>query len=146
MKVLKSEHGVGHGYANLIAHHALAPADQPPPGDDALVNAQYAGAKAALRPIYEAIVAAVRRFGGDVEVAPKRTYVSLRRRKQFALIQASTATRVDVGIHLKGDPPTTRLEASGSFNAMVSHRVRVQTAAEADQQLVGWLKRAYEQA
>ena len=86
------------------------------------------------------------KFGKDVELAPKKTYVSLRRAKQFGLVQPSTKTRVDVGINLKGMPPTDRLEASGSFNAMVSHRVRVASAKEVDAELIGWLKRAYEHA
>jgi len=141
---LKAEHGVGHGYANLIAQRFLQ-GDAPAAGDD-LVEAQYAGGKAALRPIYDALISSVQKFGKDVEVSPKKTYVSLRRSKQFGLIQPSTATRVDVGINLKGTEPTARLEASGSFNAMVSHRVRVGEAKEVNAELVGWLKKAYEQA
>ncbi|MGB5353610.1 MAG: DUF5655 domain-containing protein [Woeseia sp.] len=75
--------------------------------------------------IYEAILKIAKTFGKDVEVAPTKTYVSLRRNKQFALIQPSTKDRVDIGINLKGSKPGGRLEASGSFNAMVSHRVRI---------------------
>jgi len=144
VKWLKGEHGIGHGYANLIAHKALAPAEAP--AGDALVDAQYAGAKAALRPVYDALIALVRKLGPDVEIAPKKTYVSLRRSKQFALIQASTATRIDVGIQLKGVAPEGALEASGSFNAMVSHRVRISSLGEVNNQLRGWLKQAYESA
>ena len=112
--------------------------------DDELVDQQYAGAKAPLRPIYDALVAAIEKFGSEVELAPKKAYVSLRRNKQFGLIQPSTKTRVDVGIHLKGTKPTERLEASGSFNSMVSHRVRLSKKQEVDRELVGWLKQAYE--
>ena len=65
-------------------------------------------------------------------LAPKKAYVSLRRRKQFGCLQPSTATRFDVGINLKGVAPAGRLEASGSFNAMVSHRVRVSDVKEVD--------------
>jgi hypothetical protein len=146
VKLLKEEHGVTHGYANQIALQALRPADAPAPGSDGLVEAQYAGPKAALRPIYDALVALVRKFGNDVALAPKKGYVSLRRAKQFGLIQPSTATRVDVGINLKGQKPTARLEASGSFNAMVSHRVRVASVAEVDAELADWLRRAYDAA
>lgn len=143
VKHLKAEHQLGHGYANLVAHEALAEG-KPPTSEDALVEAQYAGAKAALRPVYEALLAAVVAFGPDVEVSPKKGYVSLRRSKQFALVQPSTASRLDVGIQLKGVPAEGRLEASGSFNAMVSHRVRVGSVAEVDAELVDWLRRAYE--
>jgi len=142
---LKAEYGIGHGYANLIAQKALQPADGPAGSDD-LVEAQYAGPKAVLRPIYDTLIAALRRFGNDVEVSPKKAYVSLRRSKQFAILQPSTATRLDVGINLKGKPAKGRLEASGSFNSMVSHRVRVESAADANAELVGWLREAYESA
>jgi len=107
---------------------------------------QYEGTKAGLRPIYDAIIKVVSGFGNDVEIAPKKAYVSLRRNKQFALVQPSTKTRVDVGINLKGQPPTARLEESGSFNAMVSHRVRVTKKGEVDAELESWLKKAYEAA
>ncbi len=144
--LLKKDHGVTHGFANLIAHQYRDRGSASAGKADDPVAAQYAGPKAALRPIYDALIAAVTGFGKDVEVAPKKSYVSLRRNKQFALIQPSTKTRVDVGINLKGTPPTDRLEASGSFNAMVSHRVRLTDAAEVDAELTGWLKSAYEAA
>lgn len=143
VKMLKAEHGVTHGFANLIAHETLA-ASKPSVSTGDLVETQYSGKKEGLRPIYDALIAAVSKFGKDVEVSPKKTYVSLRRNKQFALIQPSTATRVDVGINLKGTKPTARLEASGSFNAMCSHRVRVESKKDVDAQLKGWLKKAYE--
>ena len=118
------------------------------PADDAgdLVEAQYSGQKAALRPIYTLLIEKVRGFGGDVEISPKKDYVSLRRRKQFAIFQPSSATRLDVGINLKGEPPTDRLEPSGSFNAMVTHRVRLSKIEDVDKQLLGWLRKAYDAA
>ena len=146
VKLLKSEHGVTHGYANLVAHEFLAAAKPGEQGGEDLVAAQYSGAKAGLRPIYEALIAAIHKLGKDVELAPKKAYVSIRREKQFALIQPSTKTRVDVGIQLKGADPTERLEASGSFNAMVSHRVRIEDVKQVDAELKKWLKAAYDAA
>ena len=81
-----------------------------------------------------------------LELAPKKAYVSLRRKKQFGIIQLSTKTRVDVGINLRETKPTGRLEKSGSFNTMVSHRVKVTDKKEVDKELVSWLKKAYEQS
>ena len=123
VKHLKDKHGLGHG----------------------LVGSQYSGAKAALRPIYDAILKKVQKFG-EVEVSPKKTYVSLRRKKQFAIVQPSTATRVDVGLNLKDEPPTNRLEPSGSFNSMVTHRVRLASANDVDAELLAWLRKAYDRA
>ena len=145
VKHLKSEHGVTHGYANMIAHEFLGSASGAKPADD-LVSAQYSGKKADLKPIYDKLEKAIAKFGKDVELSPKKAYVSLRRSKQFGLIQPSTATRVDVGINLKGDPPTDRLEASGSFNSMVTHRVRISSAKDVDKELIGWLREAYDRA
>ncbi|MGE0884187.1 MAG: DUF4287 domain-containing protein [Blastocatellales bacterium] len=146
IKHLKTDHGLGHGYANLVAHTLKGQSEEGKAAAEDPVAAQYAGEKAGLRPIYDALIKAVEKFGKDVEISPKKTYVSLRRNKQFALIQPTTKTRVDVGINLKGVAPTGKLEASGSFNAMVSHRVRVENAKEVDKELVGWLKQAYDQA
>jgi len=145
VKLLKSEHGVSHGFANLIAHRTLQ-AGQPDASDADLVEAQYAGDKAALRPIYESLVAAVRKFGTDVELSPKKAYVSVRRSKQFALFQPSTKARLDVGLNLKGVAASGRLEASGSFSAMCTHRVRVEDPSGVNPELIGWLKEAYDRA
>jgi len=145
VKFLKSEHGLTHGYANMIALKARDAADSGASEAD-LVDQQYAGARSGLRSTYDSIVAAVRVFGDDVEIAPKKSYVSLRRRKQFALVQPSTASRIDVGINLKGVAPSGRLEKSGSFNSMVSHRVRVTDPAEVDEELIDWLRAAYDAA
>lgn len=146
VKALKDEHGLTHGYANLVAHMAKGVlAEGAPQGDD-LVAAQYAGGKEGLRPIYDAITKAVAAFGGDVELAPKKAYVSLRRSKQFGLVQPTTKTRVDLGLNLKGVAPKGRLEASGSFNAMCTHRVRLASAEDVDAEVVAWIKKAYSEA
>ncbi|MCC2617830.1 DUF4287 domain-containing protein [Aestuariibacter halophilus] len=144
VKWLKSEHGVSHGFANLIAHQALNQ-DSPAAEGEALIDAQFRG-KENLRPLYRAVVDYLLQLGPDVELAPKKAYVSVRRKTQFALLQPSTKTRLDVGIKLKGMPPDGKLEASGSFNAMVTHRVRVTGIDDIDEALKGWLADAYQQA
>jgi len=145
VSLLKEKHGLTHGYANLVAHRTLKSGASDSAPDD-LVAAQYGGAKAGLRPIYDALVKALGGLGKDVEFSPKKAYVSIRRAKQFAIIQPSTASRMDVGIQLKGVAPKGRLEASGSFNAMVSHRVKLESPRDVDAQLAGWLRQAYESA
>ena len=144
VKFLKSEHGFTHGYANLVSIKARETAASPKTDDD-LVDNQYSG-KEDLRPIYNALIDAVNQFGDDVVIAPKKAYVSLRRNKQFGLVQPSTKTRVDVGINLSDVAADGRLEKSGSFNSMVSHRVRLSSADEVNDELIGWLRQAYDQA
>ncbi len=143
--LLKTAHGLTHGYANMIALQALGTDSHTATDDASLVDDQYAGKKATLRPVYEAILAGVKKLVKDVEVAPKKAYVSLRRAKQFAILQPSTATRLDVGLVLSGVEPTNRLEPAGSFNAMMTHRVRVESVDQVDKELMGWLRRAYTQ-
>jgi hypothetical protein len=143
--VLKAEHGIGHGFANLIAHKALASDAGSADGDD-LLAAQYAGPKAALKPVYDKLARIIEGFGSDVEFSPKKAYMSLRRSKQFALIQPSTATRLDLGLNLKGVAPAGRLETSGSWNAMCSHRVKLASVADVDAEVKAWLKQAYDAA
>ena len=145
VSLLKREYALTHGYANLLA---LAARPSVPEGSTAevAVAQQFAGAKAGLRPLYDRLVEVVRRLGADVEIAPKRANVSIRRRRQFALFQASTAMRLDVGLILPGETATDRLERSGTFNAMFTHRVRLAHPRDVDAELGRWLRRAYDLA
>jgi predicted transport protein len=145
LKFLKSEHGFTHGFANLVSLKARGTDAGSAGSDEELVETQYKG-KENLKPFYDKLIEEIEGFGSDVEVAPKKAYVSLRRKKQFALIQPSTKSRLDVGINLKGVTPEGRLEASGSFNTMCSHRVRIEEASQVNQQLIDWLREAYEAA
>lgn len=142
---LKSEHGLGHGYANTIAHAAKQTSAVSIDDVDLLANL-FAGPKAHLRPIYDKIVSATSGFGDDVELAPKTAYVSLRRSKQFAIAQPSTKDRFDLGLNLKGTEAAGRLELSGTWNTMVSHRIRITTPEEVDEELIDWLNSAYDRA
>lgn len=142
---LKTVHGLGHGYANMIVH-AANKSSSLSIDDDALVAAMFDGPRAVWRPLYDRLVAAVQGFGGDVELAPKKGYVSLRRKKQFALLQPSTKDRFDIGLALKGEEPAGPLELAGSWNAMVSHRVRIAVGEDAGSDILGWLRAAYDRA
>ena len=140
---LKAHHGLSHGHANHIAKAALARA--PDAAGDPVAHL-FEGGKEALRPIYDTLTAAALACGPDVEIAPKKANVSLRRARQFALIQPTTRTRIDLGLILKGREPDGRLEASGGFNAMFTHRVKLNAAPEVDDAVRGWLRAAYEEA
>lgn len=142
LDLLKREHGLGHGFANLAAHTAAGLLDADPL---ALLEAQYAGPKAALRPLYEAIAAFARGLGPDVEIAPKKTSVSFRRSKQFACATPATKTRIDLGLQLKGRAPQGRLEALKP-GAMTSHNVRLESLDAFDSEVEAWLRQAYQHA
>jgi hypothetical protein len=87
----------------------------------------------------------VRGFGDDVELAPKAGYVSLRRRKQFAMLRPA-AKHVDVGLILPGAQVTPRLESAATFNRLFTHRVRVSAQKDVNRALSAWLREAYERA
>ena len=70
------------------------------------------------------------------------TSVFLRGSKKFAIVQV-TAERLDIGIKLRGVAPTERLAAAGSWNAMVTHRVRISDPQQIDAEVLAWLKQAY---
>lgn len=138
---LKKEHDVTHGFANTIVH--LSKEDQTKTVD--LVAAQYEK-KQDLKPIYDALKTYIETLGSDIEFAPKKAYVSVRRKKQFAIVQPSTKTRLDVGLNLKGKEAEGVLENSGSFNAMCSHRIRITTIEDVSENVKNWIKEAYESA
>jgi len=142
---LKSQHEMSHSYANYIALQTLKAKEGPQsPGSE--ISRLFAGRKSDLRPLYDHLIKIVKGFGSDVEIAPKKANVSIRRSKQFALFQPSTATRLDVGLVLKETKAGGRLEPSGSFNSMCTHRVRVSSEADVTAELKNWLKKAYEAA
>lgn len=138
---LKAEHALGHGYANLVAHKTFA-SDAGSSEDADLMEAMFAGPKAAMRPAYDRVAVIVSGLEG-VQFAPKKGYVSFRRNKQFGLAQPSTKDRLDLGLSLKGVEPSGRLEAAGSWNAMVTHRVRIASADEIDAEVEAWIRQAW---
>ena len=139
VKFLKTEHGVTHGFANTIV--TLSREQNEAPED--LVKNQYQG-KEDLIKIYNALIAVVKEFGNDVIVTPKKGSVSIIRKKQFALIKPATKTRIDLGLKLVGKELTQRLENSGPFGTMCTHRVQVSHIDQIDKELIGWLNEAYE--
>ena len=145
--MLKKDLGMGHGDANTLVHVTKNPdvlkADT---GDDvsAKVDEYYSGKKADLRPIHDAFMKKLEKLG-DFEIAPKKTYLSLRRKKQFAMIGPATNSRVDIGLNMKGAEVTGRLE-SEKPGGMCTHKVRLTDAKEVDKELMDWVKKAFDAA
>ena len=139
--------GLGYGDSNSLVHYVLKSdgerAAEGKSGEDVLGEI-YSGPKAALRPIHDALMAEIDRFG-PFKIAPKKGYVSLRRKKQFAMIGPATNSRVEVGINMKGLEGGERLveQPAGS---MCNYKVRLNEAGEVDADLIGWIRQAYEAA
>lgn len=145
--MLMEKLGLGHGDANTLVHVALRSdgtraAEGKPV--DAVLDEIYTGAKAGFRPIHEKLMNEISKFG-EFEIAPKKGYVSLRRKRQFAMIGPKTNTRFEVGINAKDFKKHKRLleQPKGS---MCNYIVNLTDAKEVDAELVAWLKSAFEQA
>jgi len=138
---LKAEHGLTHGNANGLALAVRTLMAGGTPSEAALLDAQYAKGKAALRPICDQIVAAARALGADVTVVVQKSAVSLRRGRQFALVEAPSSARVRLGFNLRGAEPTGRVTAT---TGMCTHSVDLGSVADIDDEVLGWLAHAYD--
>jgi hypothetical protein len=143
---LKEEYGLGYGHAGAI-YYLIVHADDVKASTEDRIEKLFTGKKVKWRKAYDALEERVRKFGTDVEVAPNMTYINLcRGSKKFGIVQVSAAERIDIGIKLKGAAPTGRFEAAGSWNAMVTHRVRISDPKQVDKEVLAWLKQAYDAA
>lgn len=144
LKFLKDTHGLTHGYANFVVHKSRSSDAGSTDDKNELIENQYKG-KENLRPFYETLMAGILKSGSDIEVAPKNASVSLRRKKQFCLLEPKTKTRLEVGLNMKGVEPQGILESYGS-NPMCSHKIRIESASDITPEVFEWIKKAYEQA
>ena len=142
--MLKRDLKMGHGDANTLVHAFEAAKAEPASAGGDVLDEIYSGPKATLRPIHEKLMNAISAFG-PFETAPKKAYVSLRRKKQFATIGPATKTRVEVGLNMKGVPATSRLIALPP-GGMCQYKINVMEAGEVDKELIGWIQQAYDNA
>ncbi len=143
---LKNDFGLGHGHANAIVAVLLKSETRKTSGDEKLEQL-CAGKKAIWRGTCDTLIARLKAFDPNVDALANETYVNvLIGKKKFAILQPSSAERFDVGIKLKGVAPTDRLELAGSWNSMVTHRVRVSDPKQIDTELLAWLRQAYNAA
>jgi hypothetical protein len=147
--MLKDDHGLGHGDANTLVHTARksdgasAAAAAGKSGAD-VVDGIYVGPRTALRPVHDALMAAIARFG-PFAIVPTKGYVSLRAKKQFAMIGPATSAQVEVGLNVKGVKGTSRL-VEQKPGRMCQYTVRVAERRDVDKELIGWIRRAYDSA
>ena len=141
---LKSEHGLTYGYANFVSLKSRK-SDAASMDASDLLSDQYKG-REDLKLIYDKLLLEIEAFGTDITITPKKDGVSVIRKRQMALIKPATKTRIDLGLKLKGKPISERLENSGSFGTMCTHRVRLTSTEDVDNELIEWLKEAYQKA
>jgi hypothetical protein len=147
--MLQRDLDLGYGDANTLVHLVLktdgtSAAQASGASIDDVLGEIYSGPKAELRPIHDRLMDAINQFG-EFEIAPKKGYVSLRRKKQFAMIGPAAKTRLEVGLNLKGVEATERLVALPP-GGMCPFKVNVTRIEEVDAELISWIKGAYESA
>ena len=146
-EMLMRELGLGYGDSNSLVHYAFqsdgqSAAEAKGASLEEVVNEIYSGAKAPLKPIHDKVMAAVIDFG-DFEIAPKKGYLSLRRKRQFAMVGPGTKGRIEVGLNMKGVEATSRLEMQPP-GGMCQYKVKLSDVAEVDHELVAWIRQAYD--
>jgi len=148
-EMLKRDLGLGHGDANTLVHYVFqsdgeraAQATGATTAD--VLDEIYTGQKASLRPIHDRLMEHIDQFG-EFEIALKKGYVSLRRKKQFAMIGPTTKTQVELGLNAKELPATGRMKEMPK-GSMCNYTIRLADAAEVDEELLTWVKQAYDSA
>ncbi|MEP0828493.1 MAG: DUF4287 domain-containing protein [bacterium] len=147
--MLQQKLGMGYGDANTLVHYVLksdgaSAAKKGAMSEDDVLNGIYSSPKESLRPIHDSLMKHIKNFG-EFEIAPKKGYVSLRRKKQFAMIGPATNSRVEVGLNVKGLPAVGRLEAI-PHGGMCNYKVKLTEVSQVDKELIGWIKLAFENA
>jgi hypothetical protein len=140
---LQDRFGLSHVHADTLLLW-IADGDAPAPQIGEAIATIYAGAKAHLRPVHDALVAALSEWG-PFEMAPKKGYVSLRLTRQFCMAGPATNARVAIGINERQLTPTERLRALPP-GKLCPFEVSVTTASEIDAQLLGWIRSSWDRA
>lgn len=144
VRFLKDQYAMTHGFANLVAHKALVQDTSLSEVVEDQTEKLFKG-KEHLKSLYEALMAKINALGDDIEVAPKKSYVSVRRKKQFATLCPATKTRFELGIQLKGQEAMGKLKVEKP-SSMCSHKILLTDFQDIDIEVVDWIKKAYHNA
>jgi hypothetical protein len=140
---LKEDYGLGRGHAMALVL-VLKQANSPKQTTNSRIDKLFAGSKSRWRKTYDGLLEKITRFGSDVTVSPTDSYIGiLRKGRKFAIVQV-ISDRFNIGIKLKGVPSNGRLGEAGTWNAMVTHRVRIEDPTQIDAEVISWLRQAYD--
>ena len=138
--------GLGFGDATMLVHFArqsdgqtAAEAAQASPQE--ILDGIYAGNKAGLRPLHDLVMIEIFKLG-EFSIAPKKGYLSLRRKRQFAMIGPGSKNRLEIGLNMKGIPPTERLLEQPA-GGMCQYKIFLSSDKEVDDEVINYLRTAY---
>jgi hypothetical protein len=151
---LKKQHGFGTNEAWWIAERSHGKGGEDGDPEEYLkaaanyVEEMYSGPKTALRPLYDRLLKLGLGLGPEAKACPCKTIVPLYRRHVFAEIKPTTQTRIDLGLalgKLKKKPPK-RVEDTGGQKKgnRITHRIPISSLTEIDDEVVRWLRVAYD--
>jgi len=138
------EQGVLQNSQWTIADAAARAAGWERPSVEGYIDSQYQGEKAPLRAIFDALREIIEGLGGDVSVEGRRGYTPFVRKRQFAAIQASTKTRVDLGLRFKQAPDSDLLSTS-SLPGQSTHKLGLTSVGQITDEVRELIRLAYEQ-
>jgi hypothetical protein len=148
---LKKDHKLGTNYAGWLAAHADGKGETGDPDEylaaaEQWVDEMFTGAKAGLRPVYDALLKAALAAGTGVKACPGKTVVPIYRHHVIAQIKPATRTRIDFGLALGATKAPKRLIDTGGFKKgdRITHRIEITSPADIDDEVKRWLKKAYE--
>ncbi len=143
-KWLKAEHGIAQNSQWTIADAAARAAGWVRPSVEEYIDGQYAGAKAALRPIFDRLRAIIEGLGDDIGVEGRSTYTPFVRKRQFAAVAAATRSRVDVGLRYR-DPPKSKLLSPAKAPGQATHKLSLTSVDDVTGEVERLLESAYAQ-
>jgi len=144
---LKTVFGLGFGDANTLVHVYKKSLEKPLSPQETIENSVkqiYSGSREMLRSLHDAVMESIHGLG-EFEIAPKKTYLSLRRKKQFAMVGPGTKGRIEVGLNMKAVSATDRLQEMPA-GGMCQYKVWLQNENEIDDELLSWIRTAYAEA
>ena len=140
---LKSQ-GVLQNSQWAIADAAARAAGWERPSVEGYIDSQFQGEKAALRPIFDALREIIEGLGEDVTAEGRGGYTPFVRKRQFAAVQASTKTRVDLGLRFRQAPDSALLSTT-SLPGQSTHKLGLSSVDEITDEVVELIRLAYEQ-
>ena len=145
IKFLKQEHSFTYGFSNLVALKTRKSDADSFTNKDDLVNLQYKG-KEHFKPLYDKLITKILQFGDDIEISPKKAYVSLRRKKQFSILNPATKNRFEIGLVIKNQKGDGILEDIITSNTMCSHKINLSSIEEINNEVLNWINIAYKKS
>jgi len=141
------EFQLGYGDANSLVHYARKAAEgeelsKGEPSVEEAASTIYSGKKADLLPIHQEFMAMIGKLK-EAEIAPKKAYLSLRRKKQFATVGPGSKGRVEIGLNPINPKGSSRLEQRPA-GSMCKYRVYLSEPSDVDNELTAWIRSAYD--